>query len=109
MGEVTFWNFRLVNTGVEHIRVIREKTILYDGVVPAGFSMHLTVGDKVLYRIGTGRWRKKFALIIRKGHPYIKFGETYGPLRDQPRAMNPMFFDKRRLSFAGLLNTKSGK
>ena len=71
------WNFCLVNSGMEEIVVRRNGKELYHGTVPAGFSMHLTIGDSVLVRRG-GRLIKKFDLRIWREKPYLRFGERYG-------------------------------
>jgi len=97
MDNSEFWECTIVASGVEHIRVIRDKTILYDGVMPAPFKMHLTMGDSVLYKIGKGRWIKKFKIVTFWGKPYMKFGRAYGPTPNQYRRITP-----RRLNHAGL-------
>jgi len=99
----TFWYFTIVASGIEHIRVIRKGSIHYDGVMPAPFGMHLTVGDSVHFKMGRGQWRCKFKIVEYKGHPRIKFGTSYGPHPGQYRSLNPDYIDGRRLRNAGLL------
>jgi hypothetical protein len=104
MDPVDFWYFTLVASGVEHIRVLRKGSILYDGVMPAPFGMHLTVGDSVLFRVGNRkRWRCKFRLVMHNGKPYIMFGKNYGNIPHQYRVLSARSLDPRRLRNAGLL------
>jgi len=97
MDNSEFWECVIIATGVEHIRVIRDKTILYDGVMPAPFKMHLTMGDSVKFKVGNGHWRTKFRIVKYHGKPHMRFGESYGPSPDQYRIITP-----RRLLHAGL-------
>jgi hypothetical protein len=103
MGEVNFWHFTIINSGVEHIRVIRDHSILYDGVMPAPFGMHLTIGDSVLFKVGGGHWRCKFRVVLRDGLPQLRFGKRYGRQPNQYKSLDRKHLDKRRLKFAGLL------
>lgn len=72
------WRITLVNQGIETIRVMRRRKIVHEGTYPAGFAMHLQVGDSVLMKRSGAHWRKKFGLVIYKGQPALQFGEHYG-------------------------------
>jgi len=74
------WLLLLVNSGMEEIEVRREGKVFFHGTVPAGFAMHLTVGDSVLYRAKATdkKMTKKWDLRIYRGLPYMRFGKNFG-------------------------------
>ena len=57
--------------------VKRNGKELIRGTYPAGFSMHLGIGDTVLVKRGN-RWYKKFDLRIHQNLPCLRFGSCYG-------------------------------
>ena len=77
MGDVS-WHFLLVNCGIEHIRIVNDGTIKFEGRVPAGFSRHLVIGDSVMIKAPKAKWQTKFRLVIKDGRPALRFGTVYG-------------------------------
>jgi len=73
-----WWKFMLVLSGVEHLRIMRDGSIHYEGTVWAGFTMRLTLGDSVLMKVNGRRWLKKFDLCLHRGRPALHFGNCYG-------------------------------
>lgn len=77
----------LVTRGIEHIRVKRGKFLLFDGVMPKGFKMHLMMGDRVLYKLPRQKWRSKFRLTLWRGTPCIKYGKRHKLMPDSARSI----------------------
>ena len=64
---------------MEEIVVRRNNAEIFHGTVPAGFAMHLSVGDSVLYRrLQGGKLVKKWDIRLYRGVPHLRFGESYG-------------------------------
>ena len=83
------WNVQLVNEGIEHVRVHSNGITKFDGSVPAGYCMHLTIGDSVSRKTRLG-WRKKFGVILtRRGRPVLVWGNRRTVLAGNFMLMSP--------------------
>ena len=71
------WPFVLVTEGIERIRVMRSCRIAFEGAVPAGFSMHLTIGDSVQKKDPSwNHWKCKFSIEMHSGRPSVRYRRT---------------------------------
>ena len=71
------WPFVLVNSGLERIKVTGRGKVRFEGSVPAGYAMHLMVGDNVMtWHQPTSHWRRKFYVTLTFGKPCIRYGKT---------------------------------
>ena len=95
MKPIEFWEFPIVTKGIERIRVLRDGQIYYDGVVPAGFKMHLTIGDSVTYKLPRQKWRRKFKVVIYRGLPCVRYGTRCKLMPDQYRSVKFALTKKR--------------
>jgi hypothetical protein len=77
---VTSWGVVLVNSGVETVRIMRRKQVVFEGSLPAGFTRTLFLGDSVLVKRprSGGKWLKKFSVCLFRGHPSLHFGRSWG-------------------------------
>ena len=76
-SESLAWEFELVESGYEHIKIARGRKVRFEGRVPAGFSKHLSVGDTVLQKPLKNMWRLKFAIKMHNDRAVIQVGPYY--------------------------------
>lgn len=80
------WDILLVPSGYERLRIMRGRTLLKEGTFPRGFSMRLSLGDRVYQCLsamrakshGAGQPRMKFRICIWQGKPSLQFGTMFG-------------------------------
>ncbi len=72
---------------MEQIRIVRRGKLHKAGTFQKGFTAQLTLGDRVYGKMPHQHWRKKFSLVVHDGYPAIKYGERYGHIPGQARAL----------------------
>ena len=72
-----FYPTLIVHSGLEKVRVVRNKGVIFEGTMGAGFTLDLTVGDKVYTRT-SNIWLYKFGIVVDRGKTFIKFSNNVG-------------------------------